>query len=235
MKFSVVTIFPEMIRGFLGVSLVDKAVQNGLIAVDVYDLRPFARDKHRKVDDRPLGGGAGMVMKPEPLFLAVEHIQSRQPGRVILFSAYGPVLTQKRVKQLAAGEHLILICGRYEGVDQRFIDSLVDEEISLGEYVLMGGEAAAEVLIEAVARMIPGVVKNPESVTRDSFYRDDQSGFPPVYPAPRIPGQDGAGSAALGEPRRNRPLAHAPPEEEESAWNRSLSVFPIFPKAGIRL
>jgi len=184
MKFSVVTIFPEMIRSFAAFGLLAKAVENGLIAIDVYDLRDFAHNKHRKVDDRPFGGGPGMVMMPEPLAEAVDHIRNRQGGRVILFSAYGRPLSQDRVRSLAATEHLILLCGRYEGVDQRFIDGVVDEEISLGEYVLMGGEVAAEALIEAVSRMIGGVVGNPESIAGDSFYFPEQFAFP-QYTQPR--------------------------------------------------
>jgi tRNA (guanine37-N1)-methyltransferase len=183
-RFSIITIFPELIRGFLNYGLLEKAVKNGLLTVDVYDLRGFSRNKHRKVDDRPLGGGPGMVLMPDPLFRAVESIQKDHPGRVILFSAYGRILEQKKIKDLARAEHLILICGRYEGVDQRAIDELVDEEISLGEYVLMGGEIAAEALLESVSRMIPGVVGNPESVQGDSFYHEDQYAFP-QYTQPR--------------------------------------------------
>jgi len=184
-RFSIVTIFPELIRNFLNFGLLDKAIKNGLITVDVYDLREFSRNKHRKVDDRPLGGGPGMVLMPDPLFRAVEAIRKEHPGRVILFSAYGRILEQKKIKSLAKDEHLILICGRYEGVDQRAIDRLVDEEISLGEYVLMGGEIAAEALLESVSRMVPGVVGNPESVQGDSFYHEDQFAFP-QYTQPRL-------------------------------------------------
>jgi tRNA (guanine37-N1)-methyltransferase len=183
-KISIITIFPDLVRNFLGYGLLEKAVQNGLVQVDIHDLRSFSADKHRKVDDRPFSGGPGMVLMPDPLFRAIEHVKSRQDGRVILFSAYGPVLKQQRVKELAALEHVILICGRYEGVDQRAIDALVDEEISLGEYVLMGGEVAAAALLEAVSRMLPGVVGNPESVQADSFYQQDQFTFP-QYTQPR--------------------------------------------------
>jgi tRNA (guanine37-N1)-methyltransferase len=183
-KFSIITIFPELIRNFLNYGLLDKAIKNNLVAVDVYDLREFSRNKHRKVDDRPLGGGPGMVLMPDPLFRAVEFIQTQQPGRVILFSAYGCILEQKKIKSLAKVEHLIMICGRYEGVDQRAIDQLVDEEISLGQYVLMGGEIAAEALLESVSRMIPGVVGNPESVQGDSFFHEDKFAFP-QYTQPR--------------------------------------------------
>jgi tRNA (guanine37-N1)-methyltransferase len=183
-KFSIITIFPDLVKNFLNFGLLEKAVHNGVVAVDVYDLREFSLNKHRKVDDRPFSGGPGMVLMPDPLFRAVEHVKSLQPGRVVLFSAYGRVLKQQRVKELAVLEHLILICGRYEGVDQRAIDALVDEEISLGEYVLMGGEVAAEALLEAVSRMLPGVVGNPESVVSDSFFQEDQFTFP-QYTQPR--------------------------------------------------
>jgi tRNA (guanine37-N1)-methyltransferase len=184
MRFSVISIFPDMIRNFIQFGLIARATKDKLIGVDVYDLREFTTDKHRKVDDRPFGGGAGMVMKPEPLFNAIDFVKGRQAGRVILFSAYGRPLSQKKVGQLAAYSHLILVCGRYEGVDQRVIEERVDEEISLGEYVLMGGEVAAEAVIESVSRIIDGVVGNPESVQTDSFYTENQLAFP-QYTQPR--------------------------------------------------
>jgi len=185
MKFSVLTIFPELIEAFAKVGLLGKAVERKLLEVEAVNLRDFAGNRHLKVDDRPFGGGAGMVLMPGPLFSALEHLQQRQAGRVVLFSAYGPVFTQEKAKELAKQPHLILVCGRYEGVDQRVIDTLVDEELSIGEYVLMGGEAAAQVVIEATARMIPGVVGNPESVTTDSFYAEGQIAFP-QYTQPRV-------------------------------------------------
>ena len=188
MKFSIITIFPELIRNFLNYGLLEKAIQNGLVQVDIHDLREFSRNKHRKVDDRPLRRRAGHGADARP---AVPRRRARQEparrGRVILFSAYGRMLKQKKVKELAAVEHLILICGRYEGVDQRAIDALVDEEISLGEYVLMGGEIAAEALLESVSRMIPGVVGNPESVQADSFYQRGPVRLSAVHAAARLP------------------------------------------------
>ncbi len=184
MKFSVLTIFPELIETFAGIGLIGKAVERNLLAIEAINLRSHAGNRHLKVDDRPFGGGAGMVLMPGPLFSAIEFIRAKQPGRVILFSAYGARFTQEKAKELAGNDHLILVCGRYEGVDQRVIDTLVDEEISIGEYVLMGGEAAAQVVIEATARMIPGVVGNPESVTTDSFYQEGQMAFP-QYTQPR--------------------------------------------------
>lgn len=173
-----------MMENFLQHSLISKAIENNIINVDVYNLRDFSKDRHKKVDDRPFGGGAGMVLMPQPLFDAIDTIKRKKPGRVILFSAYAEPLTQKKVKALAEMDHLILVCGRYEGVDQRVIDELVDEEISIGEYVLMGGEVAAEVLIECVSRMKEGVVGKKESVETDSFFVGDQLGFP-QYTQPR--------------------------------------------------
>jgi tRNA (guanine37-N1)-methyltransferase len=184
MNFSVLSIFPGLIEHFVSFGLLSKAIENKIITVTTYDIRDFSKNKHRKVDDRPFGGGAGMVMMPDPLFNAVSAVKEKKQGKVILFSAYAPILTQEKIKELSREEHLILICGRYEGVDQRFIDEMVDEEISIGEYVVMGGEVAAEVLLEGTARMIAGVVGNPESVETDSFYRDDQYGFP-QYTQPR--------------------------------------------------
>jgi tRNA (guanine37-N1)-methyltransferase len=184
MIFSVLSIFPGIIEHFLGFGLLAKAIDRGLLSVDLYDLRDFTKNKHRKVDDRPFGGGAGMVMMPQPLFDAVDWIKKKRMGKVILFSAYGETLTQEKVKELAHEDHLILICGRYEGVDQRVIDTLVDEEISIGDYVLLGGETAAQAVIESVSRMLPGVVGNPESVETDSFYEEGLLAFP-QYTQPR--------------------------------------------------
>lgn len=184
MKFSVVSIFPGMLESFTQYGLLAKAIDKKIVTVDLYDLREFTTNKHQKVDDRPFGGGAGMVMMPQPLIDAIASIKKIHNGKVILFSAYAPPLSQEKVKQLALEDHLILICGRYEGVDQRVIDDYVDEEISIGDYVLMGGESAAQVLIESVSRMLDGVIGNPESIETDSFYEENQFGFP-QYTQPR--------------------------------------------------
>lgn len=184
MIFSVISIFPEMIESFARYGLMSKAIEKDIVTVDPYDLREFTDNKHLKVDDRPFGGGAGMVMMPQPLFDAVNHITTKKPGKVILFSAYAAPINQEKLKKLAREDHLILICGRYEGVDQRVIDTLVDEELSIGDYVLMGGETAAQVVMEGVSRMLPGVIGNPESVETDSFYQEEQYGFP-QYTQPR--------------------------------------------------
>jgi len=185
MNFSIVSIFPEMIRAISTTGLLGKAAENKVIDIDIYDLRDFAENKHRKTDDRPYGGGAGMVMTPGPLKNAVDIIKKKRKGHVILFSAYGKQLTQRIVKDFSKEDHCILVCGRYEGVDQRFIDKCVDTEISIGEYVIMGGELAAGVFMESVGRMIDGVIGNRESVETDSFFKENQYGFP-QYTMPRI-------------------------------------------------
>ena len=178
------TIFPQLIHSFRNVGLIQKAVESGLIDVAAIDIREFSENKHRKVDDRPFGGGAGMVMTPQPLFSATEAVLNEKPGYVVLLSAYGLGFSQARARNLARMDHIVLVCGRYEGVDQRYIDTLVDEELSIGQYVLMGGEVAAMVVMEATSRMIPGVIGNPESVETDSYYSEGQYAFP-QYTQPR--------------------------------------------------
>jgi len=173
LRIDVITIFPELFEGFLEASLLGQARREGRIAVAVHDLRSWTRDRHHTVDDIPYGGGPGMVMKPEPLVEAIEAIagqrSSGRKGRVILLSPQGAPLDQKKVAELARDEHLVLVCGRYEGVDQRVVDLAVDEEISIGDFVLSGGEIPAMVVIEAVTRLVPGVLGNPRSVETESF------------------------------------------------------------------
>ena len=183
MRFDVLTLFPEIFEGALQASLLGKALQNGLIQVELTNIRDFADDVHRTVDDAPYGGGPGMVMKCEPLFAAVESLRDRNPlGRVILLSPRGRRLDQSLVRELAREPHLVLICGRYEGVDERVSEALVSDEISIGDYVLSGGEIPALALIDAVSRMIPGVVGDRESVETDSF-SEGMLG-PPQYTRP---------------------------------------------------
>jgi tRNA (guanine37-N1)-methyltransferase len=171
MRIDVVTIFPELVTGPLGVSLLGKAIERGLLDVRVHDLRDHGFGKHRTVDDRPYGGGAGMVMRPEPIFAAVEELDVSR-AHVILMSPRGRRLDQTGVERLAEREHLVLICGRYEGIDERVVDHLVDEELSIGDYVLSGGELPALVVIEAVSRLVPGVLGNAESLTSESHAGD---------------------------------------------------------------
>lgn len=167
MKIEVVTLFPDLFVEPLRTSLLGKAVESGLIAVTTHDLRDHGMGKHRSVDDQPYGGGAGMVMRPEPIFDAVEPLK-KDRSRVVLMSPRGRLFDHEAARRLASEDHLILICGRYEGVDERVVEHLVDEELSIGDYVLAGGELAALVVIEAVTRMVPGVLGNPASLEIES-------------------------------------------------------------------
>ncbi|MGC8794440.1 MAG: tRNA (guanosine(37)-N1)-methyltransferase TrmD [Bryobacteraceae bacterium] len=171
MIFHVLTIFPDFFRGPLDYGVLARARKSGLLEVRVHNLRDFAHDRHRTVDDRPFGGGEGMVLKPEPIFEAVESIwPERHPGRrVILLSAQGRLFNQKMARELAGYDELFLICGRYEGVDERVAQHLADEEVSIGDYVLSGGELAAAVLIDVIARLLPGVLGNEASARSESF------------------------------------------------------------------
>ncbi len=168
-----VTLFPGLFGSFLGESLIGKALDKRAFQIRVTDIRDFTEDRHRTADDRPFGGGPGMVLKPEPLAQAITHsMEQSEPGwkrRTILLTPTGVTLNQAMVEQLAALDHLILVCGRYEGVDQRVIETLVDEEISIGDYVLSGGEVPAMVLIEAVGRLLPGVLGKQESTEEETF------------------------------------------------------------------
>ena len=162
------TIFPAVVKGPLSESLLGRAIGAGLLDVRVHDLRGWTRDRHRSVDDAPFGGGPGMVMKPEPFFAAVESLDPER-GRVILTSPAGRLLDQALVRELSSEGHLTLLCGRYEGVDERVVDGLPAEEVSIGDYVLSGGELPALVLIEAVTRLVPGVIGKEASHQHDSF------------------------------------------------------------------
>lgn len=170
MRIDVLTLFPGMFSGPLSESIVARARERGLVEIHIHDIRDFTRDKHRVTDDYPFGGGAGMVMKPEPIFAAVEHVMGdvAEPGRVILMSPQGSVFTQQMAMRLAQEGHLVFICGHYEGVDERVRQALVHEEISIGDYILTGGELPAMVVIDAVTRLIPGVL-DEESVAAESF------------------------------------------------------------------
>ncbi|MEX2394309.1 MAG: tRNA (guanosine(37)-N1)-methyltransferase TrmD [Actinomycetota bacterium] len=169
MRIDVLTIFPEAIEPFLRASLLGKAVDRGLLTTAVHNLRNYTDDPHKKVDDDPYGGGPGMVMRAQPFFDALEAVDPQRTGHVILLTPQGRPLTQARARDLAKLDHLVLLCGRYEGVDERVAEHLVDEELSVGDYVLAGGEVAALVVIDAVARLIPGVVGEPQSIVEDSF------------------------------------------------------------------
>jgi len=175
MRFDVLTLFPGIFDGYLGQSLLKKAIEKGLVDVQRHDIRAHARDKHHKVDDRPFGGGPGMVLKVEPVVECVEAVQGMapSPGHVIMLSPQGRKLTQDVVKEVAGHSRLLLLCGRYEGFDQRVVDILQPDEISIGDYILNGGEVAAMALIDAIVRLVPGVLGDEQSSQDDSFSTDD--------------------------------------------------------------
>jgi tRNA (guanine37-N1)-methyltransferase len=167
MRIDIVTLFPRMFDSVLNTSLLGRAIESGTLEVKVHDLRAHGLGKHRSVDDEPYGGGAGMVMRPEPIFDAVEEIRDEQ-SHVVLLSPRGSLLRHDGVARLAEREHIILICGRYEGVDERVAEFLADAELSIGDYVLAGGELAAMVVVESVSRFVPGVMGNLTSLESES-------------------------------------------------------------------
>jgi tRNA (guanine37-N1)-methyltransferase len=178
MKFEILTIFPDFFRGPLDHGIVRRAREAGLVEITVHDLRAFTRDRHRTVDDRPFGGGAGMVLKPEPIFECAEALgvaprEERDEGRaresVVLLSAQGRMFGQDVASELAQLERVALICGRYEGVDERVAEHLADREVSIGNYVLSGGELGAAVIVDAVTRLLPGALGNEASARQESF------------------------------------------------------------------
>ncbi len=171
MRFDIISLFPESFSSYFSVSILKRALEKQLIDIHTHQLRDFAFDKHKTVDDTPYGGGAGMVLKVEPIALALEHVRAKAPElttRSVLFSAKGKVCTQEDIQRLAGYGRLILLCGRYEGVDERVVETLVDEELSIGQYVLTGGEIPAMVVVDAVARLVPGVLGNAESAATES-------------------------------------------------------------------
>jgi tRNA (guanine37-N1)-methyltransferase len=176
MKFDIITIFPGFFREVFDYGIIRRARAAGLVSIEAHDLRAFTSDKHHIVDDRPFGGGDGMVLKPEPIFAAVEKLTGAserasydEGTRVVLLSPQGRQLTQKLASELAAATQVVLICGRYEGVDERVAESLVTDEISIGDYVLSGGEAAAIVMVDAVVRLVPGALGSETSAVNESF------------------------------------------------------------------
>lgn len=169
MRFDAVTIFPRVFDPFLEVGVVGRARARGLIEFEAHDLRDFTDDPHRQVDDAPFGGGPGMVLKAEPVFAAVDAVRRVNQGPVVVFEPWGEPFTQAVAQELATESGLILVCGRYEGMDERVHAALADRELSIGEYVLSGAEIPALVVIDAVARLLPGVVGDPQSLEEDSF------------------------------------------------------------------
>jgi len=167
MKFNIITIFPELINAFSKTGFIRKSIKNDIINIKAIDLRKYAIGKHNRVDDKTYGGGPGMVIQYQPIFDSIEDIS--HAGYIIYLSPQGKPLTQKKLKELSSKKNLTLLCGRYEGIDQRVLDNLVDDEISLGDYVISGGEVASMALIEGITRLIPGAVDDIESVKQDSF------------------------------------------------------------------
>jgi tRNA (guanine37-N1)-methyltransferase len=188
MRFDIVTIFPEFFHGPLDYGIVRRARESRLIETHVHDLREFTHDKHRRVDDRPFGGGEGMVMKPEPLFEAVESLRGAKdqsgaaPSQtaVVLLSAAGKLFRQETARRFSKLERIVLLCGRYEGVDERVAEHLATDEISIGDFVLSGGELAAAMILEAVTRLIPGALGNEDSSVNESFSEADSTALEPT-------------------------------------------------------
>lgn len=190
LAIDVITIFPQMLNGFLAESMLKRASRMGAVAFRTVDLRAFTSDPHRTTDDRPYGGGPGMVMKPEPLFLAVESV--RTPGsRIILMTPQGRRFEQGMARELATADHLVFVCGHYEGVDERVREGLVTDEISIGDYVLTNGVVAAAVVIDAVVRLLPGVLGGEGATIEESFNNDlleyPQYTRPPEFRGARVP------------------------------------------------
>ncbi len=173
MRFDIITIFPDMFSGPLSQSILGRAQREGIIEIHVHDLRDFTRDPHRTIDDYPYGGGAGMVFKVEPLYKAIRYIKKLvdTPAKIISMSPQGKIFNQDKAKELARNDRIIIICGHYEGIDERIYEFFPIEEISIGDYILTGGELPAMIVIDAVSRMIPNVVGNEESLGFESFER----------------------------------------------------------------
>ena len=169
MIFDVITIFPDFLKGPFDYGIIRRGREKGLIETRIHDLRDFTSDRHRTVDDRPFGGGEGMVFKPEPIFNAVETVRKAGQAEIVVLSAAGRKFNQAEALRLSKAEQLIMICGRYEGIDERVIEHLATTEISVGDFILSGGEIAAAIVIDAVTRYVPGVVGKEESILRDSF------------------------------------------------------------------
>ncbi|MBF0528426.1 MAG: tRNA (guanosine(37)-N1)-methyltransferase TrmD [Deltaproteobacteria bacterium] len=187
MRFEVLTLFPGLFDSFLRESIMGKALTKGLFEVRLVNVRDYADDRHKTADDRPFGGGPGMVLKPEPLTRVINAVMNGRPcgrSRIILLSPAGTRLTQGKIRELSGYDHLVLVCGRYEGIDERVVETLIDEDISIGDYVLSGGELPAMVVMEAVARFIPGVLGKEES-TREETFTNGLLEYP-QYTRPRV-------------------------------------------------
>jgi len=236
LRVDVLTIFPGMFAPVLDASILKRAQTAGKLSIGIHDIRDYTTDKHRKVDDRPYGGGSGMVMTPQPIFSCLEAVRKRvrvraSQRKVILLSPRGRKLTQRLCGRLAKIKHLVLICGRYEGVDERVARYGIDEELSIGDYVLTGGELPAMVLIDAVARLIPGVLGNETSAASETFegglLEYPQYTRPPVFKGKRVPAVLQSGDhkkiAAWRKKESVRLTRKRRPDllKEESKWKKS--------------
>ncbi|MEO5365026.1 MAG: tRNA (guanosine(37)-N1)-methyltransferase TrmD [Magnetococcus sp. WYHC-3] len=215
MKFSLLTLFPEMFAGPLGCSILGRARHSGVLEVQIENLRDFAPGRHRQVDDAPFGGGPGMVMKPDVLDAALDHVTRERPGHVVHLSPQGRVFDQAMAAELSRRDHVVLVCGHYEGIDQRFIDARVDEELSLGDFVLTGGEIPALAVVDATARLLPGVLGDADSLLQESF----QEGVldHPHYTRP-------AGWVAAGVERRVPPVLLSGDHGAVARWRRHAAL-----------
>jgi len=226
MQIDVITLFPEMLDGFLGQSMMKRAAKAGRVTFNGINLRDFTEDKHRTTDERPFGGGPGMVMKPEPIFKAVESVRTEK-SRVILMCPQGKPFTQQRAQELSREEHLIFVCGHYEGVDERIREALVDEEISIGDYVLTNGALPAAVVIDAVVRLIPGVLGGEGAAEQESFSEPlleyPQYTRPPEFRGMKVPEELLTGNhAAIAEWRRKQSEKRTAARRPDLRDNRRL-------------
>ncbi len=192
MNFVVLTIFPELMRAFWDIGIMRRAIAGGMVAAEALNIRDYARDRHHTTDDRPYGGGCGMVMTPEPLSAALQDARRRLPDAMaVLLSPQGQPFDQALARELAGRQSMILVCGRYEGIDERVTENAIDLEISIGDFVLTGGEVAAMALMDAVSRLLPGVLGNEDSAEQDSFRHDrlDHAHYtrPPVFEDREVP------------------------------------------------
>jgi tRNA (guanine37-N1)-methyltransferase len=187
MRFDVLSLFPEIFQGYLGQSLLKLAIQKGLVEIHLWNIRDWAKGKHRSVDDRPFGGGPGMVLMPEPVYDAVEAVrrQAQDPGLLVMLTPTGERLTQPLVRELAGHQRLLLLCGRYEGFDERIRQGLQPREVSVGDFVCNGGEVPAMVVIDTVVRYVPGVLGDPESLAEESHNDPGRLEYP-QYTRPRV-------------------------------------------------
>ena len=233
MKFSVLTLFPEMLS-FLGESIIGRAINKGIIETEYINIRDFSTDKHRRVDDYPYGAGGGMVMQPQPIFDAYKSVAGESKPHVIYMSPQGKTLTQDKARELATYDHIVILCGHYEGVDERILEEIVDEEVSIGDYVLTGGELPAMVVIDSVCRMIEGVLDSEETASAESHYNGlleyPQYTRPPLFLGREVPEILLSGHHANIEKWRReqsilrtykkRPelIEKAPLTEKEKAW-----------------